>query len=74
MRIPSANLNFHDEEFAMAEPVRDLKAWIDTLDPKGAVTIGKDGLTLVELTKDGAETGAYLELGCIMEKPPEENA
>lgn len=55
----------------MALSVTDLKAWIETLGPRNAVAIDDGGLTLVELTPNGEETGAYLELGGIPEKLPE---
>jgi hypothetical protein len=52
----------------MAISVKDVKAWSETLDPKGSIAIDDSGLSLVELTKDGEETGVYLEIGGVPEK------
>jgi hypothetical protein len=45
--------------------VKELRRWIDTLNPDNRVAIDEGGLTVVELTPDGTETGAYLELGGV---------
>jgi hypothetical protein len=53
----------------MAISVATLKAWVESLDPRGSTAIDDGGLSLVELTADDAETGAYLEIGGVPEKP-----
>jgi hypothetical protein len=49
----------------MAMTVAEVKRWLDTLDPANNVAVDDGGLTIVELTPDGKETGAYLELGGV---------
>lgn len=44
----------------MAIPVKELKRWIDTLDPSSDVAIDEGGLTLVGI---GIGQDAYLEVG-----------
>ena len=44
-------------------PVEELKRWIETLDPQNEIAVDDGGLTIVELTPDGVETGAYFEIG-----------
>lgn len=48
--------------------IKDLKAWIETLDPGNSVAVDDGGLAVVELTPTGIETGAYLEIGGVPEE------
>ncbi len=43
--------------------IKDVTRWLKALDPGNFVAIDDGGLTLVELDPNGAETGAYLEVG-----------
>jgi hypothetical protein len=43
--------------------VAEVKRWIATLDDDSNLAIDDGGLCLVELTADGEETGAYIEIG-----------
>ena len=45
--------------------VKEIQAWIETLDPNNQIVVDEGGLTIVELTPDGTETGAYAEIGGI---------
>jgi len=49
----------------------EVKRWIATLDDGGALAIDDGGLCLVELTAEGEETGAYIEIGGTPEVAPE---
>jgi hypothetical protein len=49
----------------MSIAVKELKAWVETLDEKNSVGVDDGGLTIVELTPEGTETGAYLEIGGV---------
>jgi hypothetical protein len=46
-------------------PVHKVKRWIETLAPDNMLAVDDGGLTLVELTPAGEETGAYLEVGGV---------
>jgi hypothetical protein len=50
--------------------ILEVKKWIDTLEVGNQVAIDDGGMCLVELTTEGSETGAYIEIGGTSE--PEE--
>ena len=43
--------------------IAEVKRWIATLADGGNLAIEDGGLCLVELTAEGEETGAYIEIG-----------
>jgi hypothetical protein len=43
--------------------IAEVKRWIATLADGGNLAIDDGGLCLVELTAEGEETGAYIEIG-----------
>ncbi len=45
--------------------VKDIKAWLDTLDPEASAAVDDGGLTLIELDVQGKRAGMYLEVGGI---------
>ncbi len=45
--------------------VKEFKEWLSTLDDANSVAVEDGGLTIVELTPEGKETGAYFELGGV---------
>lgn len=49
----------------MTMSIAEVKRWIDTLDPKNSIAVDDGGLTIVEVTPEGVETGAYLEIGGV---------
>jgi hypothetical protein len=43
--------------------VEEVIRWLKTLEPESRIFIDDGGLAIMEIDKDGDETGAYLELG-----------
>lgn len=42
---------------------RDVKRWLDTLQPGSSVAINDGGILLVEVDENNEQTGAWLEVG-----------
>ncbi len=51
--------------------IAEAKRWLDTLDPKNSIAVDDGGLTIVEVTPEGEQTGAYLEIGGVPSDEPE---
>lgn len=48
----------------MAEDIKEVKRWLETLDPENEIAVDDGGLCLVELNGE-EETGAYYEIGGV---------
>ena len=51
----------------MATTKQELLEWVESLNEESTVAIDDGGLTLVEIDDRGLETGAYFEIGGVLD-------